>query len=83
MSMKDLEITQLKEANQELKDKITAKENEYAAKEIRTLKEKVTKFEERFIGWIPLQGAKYFLWDIMIKEMPSLEKNMFMVDEHK
>ena len=34
MSLKDLEITQLKEANQELKDMITAKESEDSAKEI-------------------------------------------------
>ena len=61
MSLKDLEITQLKEANQELKDKITAKESEDAAEEIKTMKEKVTRFEERVIGRIPLQGAKHFL----------------------
>ena len=50
MSLKDLEITQLKEANQELKDEITAKEREDSIEEIRTLKEKVDKFEERVIG---------------------------------
>ena len=83
MSLKDLEITQLKEANQELKDRITAKESEDIAKEIRTLKEKVTRFEERVIGRIPLQGAKHLLWDAVIKEIHSLEKNLFMVDEHK
>ena len=49
-SLNDLEITQLKEANQELKDRIIAKESEYFAEEIRTLKEKVSKFEERVIG---------------------------------
>ena len=59
MSLKELEITQLKEANQELKDRITTKES--AAKEIRTLKEKVTRFDERVIGRIPLQGAKHLL----------------------
>ena len=54
MSLKDLEITQLKEANQELKDEITAKEREDSIEEIRTLKEKVTRFEERVISRIPL-----------------------------
>ena len=61
MSLKDLEITQLKEINQELNDRITAKESEDASKEIRTLKEKVTRFEERVIGRNPLQGAKHLL----------------------
>ena len=83
MSLKDLEITQLKDANKELKDRITTKESEDATKEIRKLKEKVTKFEERVIGRIPLEGAKHFIWDAVIKEMPSLENNFFMVDEHK
>ena len=45
ISLKDLKITQLKEAHQELKDRITAKKIEDATKEIRTLKEKGTKFE--------------------------------------
>ena len=61
MSLKDLEITQLKEANQELKDRIIVKKSEYTTKDIKTLKEKVTKFEERVIGRIPLQGAKHLL----------------------
>ena len=47
------------------------------------LKDKVTRFEERVIGRIPLQGAKHFLWDVVIKEMPLLEKYLVMVDEHK
>ena len=67
MSLKDLEITQLKEANQELKDMITAKENEEFAKDINTLKEKIASFEERIIGRIPMQGAKHLLWDALIK----------------
>ena len=67
ISLKNLEITQLKEDNQDIKDKIIVKESEDAAKKIRTLKEKVTRFEERVIGRIPLQGAKHFLWDAMIK----------------
>ena len=50
MSLKDLEITQLKEANQELKDRITAKESEESAKEIKTFKENIARFEERIIG---------------------------------
>ena len=50
MSMKDLEITQLKEANQELKETITTKESEDSTEEIKTLKEKVSRFEERVIG---------------------------------
>ena len=54
MSLKDLEITQLKEANQELKDRITAKENEDFAEDIRTLREKVARLEERVISRIPL-----------------------------
>ena len=54
MSLKDLEITQLKEGNQDLKDRITAKESEDSTREIRTLKEKITRFEERIIGRIPL-----------------------------
>ena len=45
MSLKDQEITQLKEANQELKDMITAKESEDSSREIRTLKEKIARFE--------------------------------------
>ena len=57
MSLQDREITQLKEANQELKDRILAKEIQDAAKEIRI----VTRLEERTIGQIPLQGAKHFL----------------------
>ena len=61
MSLKDLEITQLKEANQELKDRIIAKESEYYVEEIRTPREKVARFEERIIGRIPLQGDKHFL----------------------
>ena len=44
MSLKDLEITQLKEANQELKDKVTNKESEDFVEEIQTLKEKVIRF---------------------------------------
>ena len=44
ISLKDLEITQMKEANQELKDRITTKEGEDSVEEIRTLKEKVTRF---------------------------------------
>ena len=44
MSLKDLETTQLKEDNQELKDRITTKESEDSAEEIRTLKEKVARF---------------------------------------
>ena len=83
MSLKDLEITQLKEANQELKDRITAKESEDVVEDIMRLKEKETRFEERVMGRIPLQGAKHLLWDALIKEMPSLEKHLFMVDEHK
>ena len=35
MSLKDLEITQLKEANQEIKDRILDKESEDSTKEIR------------------------------------------------
>ena len=61
MSLKDLEITQLKEANQELKDRITAKESEDSAKENKTLKEKVARFEERVIGRIPLQWVNICL----------------------
>ena len=61
MSLKDLEITQLKEANQELKDIITSKESEDSTKEIRKLKEKVSGYEEMVIGRIPLQGNKHFL----------------------
>ena len=80
MSLKDLEITQLKEANQEIKDRITAKESEDTAKEIRTLKEKVARFEERVIGQITLQGDKYLLWDAVTKDMPSLENHLLMVD---
>ena len=45
ISLKDLKITQLKEAHQELKDMITAKKSEDATKEIKTLKQKGTKFE--------------------------------------
>ena len=50
MSLKDLEITQFKEANQELKDMITAKESEDFADDIRTLNQKVRRYEERIIG---------------------------------
>ena len=50
MSLKDLEITQLKEDNQELKDRITTKESEDSIEEIRILKEKVIMFKERVIG---------------------------------
>ena len=82
MSLKDLEITWL-EANQELKDRITAKESEYSIEEIMTLKEKVTRFEERAICQIPLQGAKHLLCNVVVKEMPSLEKHLVMEDEHK
>ena len=83
MSLKDLEITQLKEANQELKDRITANESEDSTEEIKILKDQVTRFEEMVIGRIPLQGDKHFLWDAVIKNMPSLGKNLVMVDEHK
>ena len=61
MYLKDMEITQLKEANQEIKERITTKESEYFAEEIKTLKEKVTRFEERVICQISLQGAKRLL----------------------
>ena len=44
MFLKELEITQLNEANQERKDKITTKESENYDEEIRTLKEKVVRF---------------------------------------
>ena len=54
MSLKDLEITQLKEANQELKDRINAKESEDSAEDIKTLKEKVIRFEEMVTSQIPL-----------------------------
>ena len=50
MSLKDLEITQLKESNKEVKDKITTKESEDSAEDIKTLKEKVRRYEERVIG---------------------------------
>ena len=83
MSLKDLEITQLKESNQYLKDRITAKESEDSPEDIMIIKDQVTRFEERVIGRIPMQGDKHLLWGAMIKEMPSLEKNLFMVDEHK
>ena len=83
MSLKDLEITQLKEANKELKDTIIAKESEYSTEEIKTLKYKLIRYEERVIVWIPLQGDKHLLWDAVIKEIPLLENNFFMVDEHK
>ena len=53
ISLKDLEITQLKEAYQDLKDRLTAKEKEDSAEEIRTLKEKVTRFEERILDEFP------------------------------
>ena len=49
-SLNDLEITQLKEGNQELKDNITTKESEYSIEEIRILKYQVTRIEERVIG---------------------------------
>ena len=61
MSLKDLEITQLKEDNQDLKGRITAKESEDSAEDIKKLKEKVERFEERVIGQIPLEGDKHFL----------------------
>ena len=54
MSLKDLEITQLKEANQELEDRITANEREEFDREIKTLKENIAKFEEIIVGRIPL-----------------------------
>ena len=50
MSLKDLEITQLKESSQELKGRITATESEDSARYIRTLKENIARFEERIIG---------------------------------
>ena len=50
MSLNDLEITQLKEGNQELKDNITTKKSEYSIEEIKILKYQVTGFEERVIG---------------------------------
>ena len=53
MSLKDLKIIQLKEANQEIKDRITGKESEDSAEDIRTLKEKVTMFEERILDEFP------------------------------
>ena len=40
-------------------------------------------YEEWVIIQIPLQGDKHFLWDAVIKDMPSLENHLFMVDEHK
>ena len=81
MSLKDMEITQLKESNQEIKDRITTKEREDSAREIRTLKEKIARFEERIIGRIPLQGAKHILWDALIKEISPLGKHLVMLDE--
>ena len=47
MSLKDLEITQLKESNQYLKDRITAKESEDSPEDIMIIKDRVTRFEER------------------------------------
>ena len=83
MSLKDLEITQLKEGNQEIKYNITTEESEDSIEEIRILKYQVTRFEESVVDRIPLQGDKNFLWDVVIKEIPSLEKHLVMVDEHK
>ena len=50
MNTTHLEITQLKKSNQDLKDRITAKESEDFAKEIKTLKENIARFKERIIG---------------------------------
>ena len=50
MSLKDLDITQLKESIQELKGKITTTESEDSVRDIRTLKENIDRFEERIIG---------------------------------
>ena len=66
-----------------MKDRIAAKESEDSAKEIKTLKENIDRFEEGIIGRIPLQGAKHFLWDALIKEISPLGKHLVMLDEWK
>ena len=84
VSLKDLEISQLKEQNQQLQEELAQKTpNEDDPEEVNKLLDRVTKMKNKTKEILPLKGAKHLLWDELIKEMTSFRLQVVMVDEQE
>ena len=69
VSIRDMEITSLKNQNKNLQDTATKKEQERKALENKC-KELVDK--NKVIGQSVVQGAKHIIWDVLIEEAAKL-----------
>jgi len=84
VSLKDLEISQLKEQNQQLQEELAQKTpNEDDPEEVNKLLDRVTKMKNKTKEILPLKGGKHLLWDELIKEMTSFRLQVVMVDEQE
>ncbi len=70
VSLKDIEIIELKERNQLLREKLNErKENDPKDQEIAKLNEKILRLKEKVRGVFPLEGEKHLFWDELMKDI--------------
>ena len=84
MNLKDVELTGLKQQNQNLEDISLKKEEEKKNLEERCqeLINQNTKLTKQVVGQMALQGAKHMIWDEIIKETNKFRPYLdFIVDQ--
>ncbi len=91
ISLKEMEISELKEKNFELKQEITKLQaQDPRIHEINELKgdkakleETILRLKEKVKGVLPLEGVKHLLWDELTKDIQSFRLQLMMVEVHE
>jgi FtsZ-binding cell division protein ZapB len=91
ISVKEVEISDLKEKNFELRQEIARLEaQDSRVQEINKLKEdkvkleeKITKLKEKVKGVLPLEGEKHLLWDELSEDIQAFRPQLMIVEEHE
>ena len=71
VTLKDVEIKQLKENNIKIQQ------------ENKTLQENVAKYNTKLMGQVQLQGAKHLLWDQIATEIAKFQDYVYFMDDKR
>ena len=91
ISLKEMEISELKEKNFELSQEIAKLQaqdprvreiNEIKEDKVK-LEENITELKEKARGLLPLEGEKHFLWDELSEDIQSFKPQLMIVEEHE
>ena len=83
VSLKDVEIKELKEENEKIKSELARiiEEKNKTLNDKSQLQKKFNELKERSIGKAPLQEAKHLIWDTLSMEITKFRHYLNFIDD--